>query len=110
MKCITCKGRGLCGRPVCPILRRLEKIAALPKVGRRLEGMSPPEVFVGLTDEERRLVVDGPDARGLLVEMNGLFLIAAGEGVAGVEIVGFKELGVEPDGGLEVGQGLLVVA
>jgi len=47
MKCITCKGRGRCGRPVCPILRRLEEIAALPKVGRRLEGMSPPEVFVG---------------------------------------------------------------
>jgi len=47
MKCITCKGRGLCGRPVCPILRRLEEVAALPKIGRRLEGMSPPEVFVG---------------------------------------------------------------
>ena len=47
MKCITCKGRGLCGRPVCPILRRLEETAALPSIGRRLEGMSPPEVFVG---------------------------------------------------------------
>ncbi|MGB7572052.1 MAG: hypothetical protein WBL87_09890 [Methanothrix sp.] len=47
MKCITCKGRGLCGRLVCPILRRLEETAALPKIGRRLEGMSPPEVFVG---------------------------------------------------------------
>jgi len=47
MKCITCKGRGLCGRPVCPILRRLEETAELPRIGRRLEGMSPPEVFVG---------------------------------------------------------------
>lgn len=47
MDCVTCKGRGLCGRPVCPILRRLEEIAALPKVGERLEGLSPPEVFVG---------------------------------------------------------------
>ena len=47
MKCITCKGRGLCGRPVCPILRRLEETAALPRIGRSLEGMSPPEVFVG---------------------------------------------------------------
>jgi hypothetical protein len=47
MECVTCKGRGLCGRPVCPILRRLEEIAALPKVGERLEGLSPPEVFVG---------------------------------------------------------------
>jgi len=47
MRCVTCKGRGLCGRPVCPILRRLEEIAALPKVGVRMEGLSPPEVFVG---------------------------------------------------------------
>jgi len=47
MKCITCKGRGLCGRPVCPILRRLEEAATLPRIGRSLEGMSPPEVFVG---------------------------------------------------------------
>jgi hypothetical protein len=47
MKCVTCKGRGHCGRPVCPILRRLEEISALPKVGARMEGLSPPEVFVG---------------------------------------------------------------
>ncbi|HSD58704.1 MAG TPA: Nre family DNA repair protein [Methanotrichaceae archaeon] len=47
MKCVTCKGRGLCGRPVCPILRRLEEISALPKIGKRMEGISPPEVFVG---------------------------------------------------------------
>ena len=47
MKCITCKGRGDCGRPVCPILRRLEEISALPKMGNTMEGMSPPEVFVG---------------------------------------------------------------
>lgn len=44
---MTCKGRGLCGRPVCPILRRLEEISALPKLGKRMEGLSPPEVFVG---------------------------------------------------------------
>jgi len=44
---VTCKGRGLCGRPVCPILRRLEEISALPKIGKRMEGLSPPEVFVG---------------------------------------------------------------
>ena len=47
MKCVTCKGRGLCGRPVCPILRRLEEISKLPKIRERIEGMSPPEVFVG---------------------------------------------------------------
>ena len=47
MSCIACKGRGLCGRPVCPILRRMEEIAALPKVGAHLEGLTPPEMFVG---------------------------------------------------------------
>lgn len=47
MTCVTCKGRGHCGRPVCPILRRLEEVSALPKVGERMEGLSPPEVFVG---------------------------------------------------------------
>ncbi len=47
MRCVKCKGRGLCGRPVCPILRRLEEAAALPRIGRSLEGLSPPEVFVG---------------------------------------------------------------
>jgi hypothetical protein len=47
MKCISCKGRGLCGRPVCPILRRFEEISALPKIGKSIEGYSPPEVFVG---------------------------------------------------------------
>jgi DNA repair protein NreA len=47
MKCVTCKGRGLCGRPVCPILSRLEQISKLPDIKECIEGMSPPEVFVG---------------------------------------------------------------
>ena len=47
MRCVTCKGRGLCGRPVCPILCRLEQISKLPNIKERIEGMSPPEVFVG---------------------------------------------------------------
>jgi DNA repair protein NreA len=47
MRCITCKGRGLCGRSVCPILSRLEQISKLPEIKERIEGMSPPEVFVG---------------------------------------------------------------
>jgi DNA repair protein NreA len=47
VRCISCKGRGLCGRLVCPILRRLETIAALPRIGAKVEGISPPEVFVG---------------------------------------------------------------
>jgi len=29
------------------VLRRLEEISALPKIGTRMEGLSPPEVFVG---------------------------------------------------------------
>jgi len=45
--CVICKGRGLCGRPVCPILRRFEEIRSLPKLSERIEGLSPPEVFVG---------------------------------------------------------------
>lgn len=47
MNCIDCKGMGLCGRAVCPVLRRLEEMAHLPGIGERLSGMSPPEVFVG---------------------------------------------------------------
>lgn len=47
MRCVACKGRGLCGRPVCPIIKRFETISALPRIGARLEGYSPPEVFVG---------------------------------------------------------------
>jgi hypothetical protein len=47
MRCVSCKGRGLCGRLVCPILRRLEEVQKLPKIKDRIEGMSPPEVFVG---------------------------------------------------------------
>jgi hypothetical protein len=46
-KCVICKGRGLCGRPVCPILRRFEEIRSLPKLSEHIEGLSPPEVFVG---------------------------------------------------------------
>jgi hypothetical protein len=45
--CVSCKGRGFCGRPVCPVLRRFEEIIALPKIGLCIEGYSPPEVFVG---------------------------------------------------------------
>jgi DNA repair protein NreA len=47
MKCVSCKGRGLCGRPVCPILYRMEQISKLPNIKEHIEGMSPPEVFVG---------------------------------------------------------------
>lgn len=46
-RCVSCKGRGFCGRPVCPILRRFREMADLPKIGTQLEGASPPDVFVG---------------------------------------------------------------
>ncbi|NYT02090.1 MAG: hypothetical protein GKC10_04960 [Methanosarcinales archaeon] len=47
MRCVNCKGKGLCGRPVCPVLRRFEEMACLPPLGERIAGDSPPEVFVG---------------------------------------------------------------
>jgi len=47
MKCVSCKGKGLCGRPICPVLRRFEELASLPPLGERIAGESPPEVFVG---------------------------------------------------------------
>lgn len=47
MRCISCKGRGLCGRPVCPILRRLETATAMIMIGPKVEGITPPEIFVG---------------------------------------------------------------
>lgn len=46
-RCVRCKGRGLCGRPVCPILKSFRASAELPKLGTVIEGPSPPEVFVG---------------------------------------------------------------
>ncbi|WP_081472240.1 Nre family DNA repair protein [Methanothrix harundinacea] len=46
-RCVRCKGRGLCGRPVCPILRSFRVASELPNLGTTLEGPSPPEVFVG---------------------------------------------------------------
>jgi hypothetical protein len=46
-RCVRCKGRGLCGRPVCPILRSFREMAKLPKLGTKIEGPSPPDVFVG---------------------------------------------------------------
>lgn len=46
--CLSCKGRGFCGKPRCPLLLRAE---ALVRMGRELSphlrGSSPPSVFVG---------------------------------------------------------------
>ena len=46
-RCVRCKGRGLCGRPVCPILQSFRVVEQIPKLGTTIEGPSPPEVFVG---------------------------------------------------------------
>ena len=46
-RCVRCKGRGLCGRSVCPILKSFRVASELPNLGTTLEGPSPPEVFVG---------------------------------------------------------------
>jgi len=45
-RCVTCKGKGLCGRPRCPILERFKAVETIP-VSDNLFGASPPSVFVG---------------------------------------------------------------
>lgn len=48
--CTRCKGKGLCGRPFCPILARFKnavKIAAPSQNTTSVFGASPPSVFVG---------------------------------------------------------------
>ncbi|WP_406670840.1 Nre family DNA repair protein [Methanolobus sp. ZRKC4] len=48
--CIKCKGKGLCGRPRCPILEKFKSIeSVIPKSSgdSSIFGASPPSVFVG---------------------------------------------------------------
>ncbi|KGK99173.1 hypothetical protein LI82_03855 [Methanococcoides methylutens] len=48
--CIKCKGKGLCGRPLCPILekfRSAENTTATISADGSVFGASPPAVFVG---------------------------------------------------------------
>jgi hypothetical protein len=48
--CIKCKGKGLCGRPHCPILEKFKSIeSVVPKLSgdTSIFGASPPSVFVG---------------------------------------------------------------
>jgi hypothetical protein len=48
--CIKCKGKGLCGRPLCPILEKFksfESISSITSNGGSVFGASPPAVFVG---------------------------------------------------------------
>jgi len=44
--CVTCKGKGLCGRLRCPILERFKAIETVALTDN-LFGASPPSVFVG---------------------------------------------------------------
>lgn len=49
-RCIQCKGKGLCGRPVCPILEKLKttsNLSFLQEGKKDVFGASPPAVFVG---------------------------------------------------------------
>ena len=45
-RCVICKGKGLCGRPRCPILERFKAVETIP-ISDNLFGASPPSVFVG---------------------------------------------------------------
>lgn len=52
--CVKCKGKGLCGHPTCPILKRFRNIELITsninikyKSGESIFGASPPAVFVG---------------------------------------------------------------
>lgn len=45
--CVSCKGKGLCGRPKCPILEKFKPRAGTPKLSDNIFGASPPSVFVG---------------------------------------------------------------
>ena len=46
--CLRCKGKGLCGRRDCVFLKALRYYASfMPDLDTRVEGNSPPAVFVG---------------------------------------------------------------
>jgi len=47
--CIKCKGKGLCGRPRCPILEKFKSLQSIsPAIsGDSIFGASPPALFVG---------------------------------------------------------------
>jgi len=48
MNCILCKGKGMCGRPFCPILEKFRAAeTAAPHIKDSIFGASPPSVFVG---------------------------------------------------------------
>lgn len=45
--CISCKGKGLCGRTLCPIIERFKSLGNIQKLSNNIFGASPPSVFIG---------------------------------------------------------------
>lgn len=79
--CIKCKGKGLCGRPRCPILEKFRSLQSISPVisGDSIFGASPPAIFVGsygyprisagplippLAKENEALLLEDPSAWG----------------------------------------------
>ncbi|MCC4769027.1 hypothetical protein FXV91_02050 [Methanosarcina sp. DH2] len=79
--CIKCKGKGLCGRPRCPILEKFKSLQSISPVisGDSVFGASPPALFVGsygyprvsagpmippLAKEDEALLFEDPSAWG----------------------------------------------
>ncbi|MCL7474437.1 MAG: Nre family DNA repair protein [Methanosarcinales archaeon] len=45
--CVSCKGKGRCGRPACPVLEKFKPLGTTEKLSDNIFGSSPPSVFVG---------------------------------------------------------------
>ncbi len=45
--CVSCKGKGHCGRPACPILEKFKPLGTTQKLSDNIFGSSPPSIFVG---------------------------------------------------------------
>lgn len=90
-QCVQCKGRGFCGRPVCPILekfRSIESSVTASKGKTSIFGASPPAVFIGR--HEYPSVMSGPmvppdmgaDESSLLEDPKKLLNMGIGEIIA----------------------------
>lgn len=72
--CVKCKGKGLCGRPRCPILEKFKSLESIAPVlsGNSVFGASPPALFVGSYGYPR--VSAGPLIPPLAKENEAAFL------------------------------------
>jgi hypothetical protein len=72
--CIKCKGKGICGRPRCPILEKYRSLQSIaPAIsGCSVFGASPPSLFVGSYGYPR--ITAGPIISPLTTEKEALFL------------------------------------